>query len=135
MRDKDGYVHCKYLDDLGIPLQNQHTNFSNNKDRRWKRWKKERKVYGFDSRETWNLDKMLVEWIYTHFKMYKELTIVNLKFHKFDYNGEKITQEEAIDIILEACENCLISDNDLLDESLPEEIYTLIGRVMPAMWW
>ena len=76
---------------------------------------------------------MFVEWIYTRFKMYKEIggQVINLSFHKFDYNDKKITQEEAIDIILEACEHCLIS----LDDSLPEEIYILIGRVMPEMWW
>lgn len=137
MRDKKGYVHCKYLDDLEIPLQNQHTNFLGKEDKRWKRWKKQRKKYGFDDRETWNLDQMFVEWIYTRFKMYKEIggQVIDLSFHKFDYNGKKITQEEAIDIILEACEHCLISNNDLLDNSLPEEIYILIGRVMPAMWW
>ena len=55
---------CKYLDDLGIPINEYGTNFMSNDDPREKGWSKERKEYGFDNRETWNLDRIFIEWIY-----------------------------------------------------------------------
>ena len=132
--DKNGYVHCKYLDELGIPLKKQHTNFCDKTDDRWNRWKKQRKKYGFDDRETWNLDQMFVEWIYTRFKMYKEIggKIVDLSYHKFQYKDREVTQEQAIDIIIEACKNYLL---EIETEILSPEIYKLLGEIMPAMWW
>ena len=133
--DKNGYVHCKYLDELGIPLTKQHTNFCDKTDDRWNRWKKQRKKYGFDDRETWNLDRMFVEWIYTRFKMYKEIggKIVNLSYHKFQYKDREVTQEQAIDIIIEACKNYLLEIET--EDALSPEIYKLLGEIMPAMWW
>lgn len=135
MMDKNGYVHCKYLDELGIPLTEQHTNFCSKKDKRWKEWKKQQRDYGFDDRETWNLDKMFVEWIYTRFRMYKEIggKIVNLSYHKFQYKEREVTQEQAIDIIIEACKNYLLEIET--EDALSPEIYKLLGEIMPAMWW
>lgn len=139
MRDKKGYVHCRYLDELEIPLEQQNTNYCNKNDERWEKWKKQRKEYGFDERETWNLDHTFVEWIYTRFKMYKEIggKIVNLSYHKFQYKDREVTQEQAIDIIIEACKNYLleIETEDAFCHILSPEIYKLLGEIMPAMWW
>ena len=41
-----------------------------------------RKEYGFDGRETWNLDKIFIEWIYTRVKYYKEHTCADMDFYK-----------------------------------------------------
>ena len=145
MRDKKGYVHCRYLDELEIPLEQQNTNYCNKNDERWEKWKKQRKEYGFDERETWNLDHMFVEWIYTRFKMYKEIggEMVDLTYHHFTYEDKEITQEEAIDIIIKACEKFLIGydhgvkveTEEIYYTKLPPEIYKLLGEIMPAMWW
>lgn len=134
IRDKNGYVHCKYLDQLGIPLTKQNTNFCDKKDKRWKDWKKQQKEYGFDERETWNLDYMFVEWIYTRFRMFKEIggETVDLTYHKFKYKDIEITQKEAIDYILIACDQYL-TDDDV--HNLPPEIYKLLEEIMPCMWW
>ena len=82
---KEGYQRNKYLDDLGISIEKYGTNFCDKKDSRWKKWKKERKKYGFDARECWNLDSIFVEWIYSHFMKYKEDCNVDLTVHKFEY--------------------------------------------------
>ena len=134
IRDKNGYVHCKYLDQLGIPLTEQNTNFCDKKDKRWKDWEKQQKEYGFDERETWILEHMFVEWIYTRFRMYKEFggEITDLTFYKFQYGDKQVTQEEAIDIVTTACEQYLVSEEST---NLPPEIYKLLGKIMPYMWW
>lgn len=138
MRDEKGYKHCKYLDDLGIPVTRYGGNYTDNTDSRWGFWENQRKQYGFDERETWSLDWALTEWIYTRFKMYKEFAgdIVDLNWHKFDYEGKQITQGEAINTIIKACEKVLKSDGVWDDDgTLPKNIYVLLGEIMPAMWW
>ena len=132
MTDK-GLVLCKYFDDLNIPTTEYGTNFCDNTDKRWDKWMKEREVYGFDSRETWNIDQLLIEWIYTHFKMFKERANIELDYHKVKFNDEEITQEQAIDIILAECERFILSND--IDSVFDKKVWKLIGKILPAMWW
>lgn len=132
MTDK-GLVLCKYLDDLNIPTTEYGTNFCDNTDKRWSKWMEEREVYGFDSRETWNIDRLLIEWIYTHFKMFKERANIELDYHKVKFNDEEITQEQAIDIILAECERFILSND--IDSVFDKKVWKLIGKILPAMWW
>lgn len=127
---------CKYLDDLGIPINEYGTNFMSDDDSRQKSWTKEREKYGFDNRETWNLDRMFVEWIYTRVMMYKEYTIVNTSFHKISYKDTEITQGQAIDMVLSLAKQCLLNSNDdkLFYDNL-REICDLWKEVLPYMWW
>ena len=131
--DKLGMVHCKYLDDLGLKVADYGTNFCDNTDKRWSKWMEEREVYGFDSRETWNIDRLLIEWIYTHFKMFKERANIELDYHKVKFNDEEITQEQAIDIILAECERFILSND--IDSVFDKKVWKLIGKILPAMWW
>jgi len=128
-----GLVLCKYLDDLNIPTTEYGTNFCDNTDKRWSKWMEEREVYGFDSRETWNIDRLLIEWIYTHFKMFKERANIELDYHKVKFNDEEITQEQAIDIILAECERFILSND--IDSVFDKKVWKLIGKILPAMWW
>lgn len=50
-----------------------------------KKQKKQRKKYGFDNRECFNLDTEFELWLYAHLKMYLHdaKKIVDLDFHKF----------------------------------------------------
>lgn len=131
-------IKFKYLDELGIPIDHYFTNFMGDDDPREERWAKQREEYGFDDRETWNLDKIMIEWIYTRFKMYLEIggEVVDLNFTEvlFPYKDKELTQKEAIEIVLDKAEEVLIND---LDSSLfyTDEIMLLLGRLMPAMWW
>lgn len=117
---------CKYLDDLGIPINEYGTNFMSDDDSRQKSWTKEREKYGFDNRETWNLDRM----------MYKEYTIVNTSFHKIPYKDAEITQGQAIGMVLSLAKQCLLNSNDdkLFYDNL-REICDLWKEVLPYMWW
>lgn len=133
---KEGYQKNKYLDDLGIPIIEYGTNFCNRSDKRWKKWRREREEYGFDERECWNLDTTFVEWLYSHFMKYAEDSrkVVNLEYLKFEYQGNLITQAEAINTVCEACKEYLTSD--FLDRTfLSKDIMMLITDLMPAMWW
>lgn len=133
MTDK-GLVLCKYFDDLNIPTTEYGTNFCDNTDERWSKWMEEREVYGFDSRETWNIDWLLIEWIYTHFKMFKERADIDLEYYKLKLDDEEVTQLEAINLIIAECER-LILDKDDTKNRFNKKIWNLIGDILPAMWW
>lgn len=79
--------HHKYLNDLGIESTTAciFNTFEKDKDRD-KRFKKQRKKYGFDERETWSLDYTLATWLYSHLMMYLEIggKMVDLEFNHFD---------------------------------------------------
>lgn len=127
---------CKYLDDLGIPINEYGTNFMSDDDPRKEDWSKERKEYGFDNRETWNLDRIFIEWIYTRVMMYKEYTIVATSFHKITYKGNEITQGQAMDKILELAKEILLDmDNNKLFYNNSREICDIWKEVLPYMWW
>lgn len=127
---------CKYLDDLGLKIEEYGTNFMPDDDPREENWSKERKEYGFDNRETWNLDRIFVEWIYTRVMMYKEYSCVDTSFHRISYKDSTITQGEAIDKILELSKEILLDmDNDELCYENSREICDLWKEVLPCMWW
>ena len=127
---------CKYLDDLGLKIENYGTNFISDNDPRKKVWKKERKKYGFDSRETWNLDRIFIEWIYTRVKYYKEHNCIDMSFYKFKYKDSMITKDEVIDKILELAKEILLDiNNSELFVKNSEEICDLWKEVLPYMWW
>lgn len=126
----------KYLDDLGIKQKNYGTNFCAEDDSRYSYWKEEQEMYGFDSRETWCLDRIFIEWLYSHCMMYKEYAGVDLTYHKFEYNGKTYTQIEAIDYIIE-CTKAYLIDNNAFDDTykkVQDAIY-LWAEILPAMWW
>lgn len=129
----------KYLDDLGIPITEYGTNFIGDNDERNKEWEKEREEYGFDNRETWCLDRILAEWMYSRFMMYKEVTIVNLDYHKYNIDGKEWTQRECIDKIIEntkfyLCNETYAPDSTEVYEKLSEAI-KIMSEVIFDMWW
>lgn len=131
---------CKYLEDLGIPTNEYGTNFTTDEDPRKNIWLKERELYGFDNRETWSLDKIFIEWIYTRLMMYKEVSIIDTSYHKVPYRGKEITQEEAIDKILDYAKEILLTgthdeDSDSISYKYAREICDLWKEILPLMWW
>jgi hypothetical protein len=127
---------CKYLDDLNIPIDKYGTNFMPDDDWRAEPWAKEREEYGFDNRETWNLDRIFIEWIYTRVMMYKEYSVVDMNYHKIKYKDTEITQGEAIDKILELAKEILLDvDNGEMFYDNSREICDIWKEVLPCMWW
>lgn len=133
---------CKYLDDLGLEIEKYGTNFIDDNDKRKDNWEKQRETYGFDERETWNLNEIFIQWIYTRVMMYKEVSYVELNYHKIKYKDKEITQGEAIDKLLELAKEILQNDFYSLDNKVVEMIYNnsreicdLWKEIMPLMWW
>ena len=128
---------CKYLDDLGLKIEDYGTNFISDSDSREADWSKEREDYGFDNRETWNLDRIFIEWIYTRVMMYKEHSCIDTGYHKIPYQKETITQGQAIDKIMDLAKQILLDtdDDDELCYENSREICDLWKEVLPYMWW
>ena len=130
----------KYLDDLGFKPTEYGTNYLLNDDRQ-DRWAKEREMYGFDERETWNLCSLFVEWLYSHCMMYKEINCVDLSYHKIEYNGVEYTQEEALDLIVKYSKDYLFMDKRFIingEENISENMALAIhlwAELFPLMWW
>lgn len=142
----------KYLDDLNISIDKYGTNFTSDKDERNEIWNKQREIYGFDSRECWNLDQIFIQWLYSHLMMYLEYVtgIINLEYHKFVFDGKEYTQKEAIEFIIERLKDSLVHDytdkysNLSVDERIKkeEEIYDGVydairmwAEIFGTCWW
>ena len=128
----------KYLDDIGEDYSWVWKPEGSERD---ELFEKEREIYGFDSRETWNLDCVFYMWLYERLKMYKEYAgeIVNLDFHKFVYKEKEYTQLELINMMIERLES-YFKKEDLFVSSEEEyesikEIGEIWALVLPAMWW
>lgn len=134
---------CKYLDDLGLDIEQYGTNFTQGDDEKNKKWEEERKEYGFDSRETWCLDRIFIEWIYTRVMMFKERNNINTDINKFTYKGEVMTQTEGIDKILELSKQILLKKDEIYtnadDYNLflenSREICDIWKEILPHMGW
>ena len=132
----------KYLDNLGIAPEHYGTNFCNF-DKRVPYWKKERKLYGFDSRETWNLDRTFIEWLYSHCMMFKEhaIQVIDLKQPVFLHNNVPYTLIEAIDYIIDATKKWLLDTEFNVENSYDKryekvkDAVHLWAEILPAMWW
>ena len=91
-------------------------------------------LYGCDT--DWNLNTEFIHWVNYWFKEYKKNTIADLTFHKFEYNGILLTQEQVIDRIIELTDQFIKADDWLeVKEETIDEIFTLFRLVFPAMWW
>lgn len=103
-------------------------------------WKYQRAIYGFDDRETWGLDTCFYAWLYEHIKMYLDRAskVVNLDYHKFEYNEETYTQKELLEQICEIIEYYFSDSFDDWNEEDLEYVHNIEKMwvvVMPAMWW
>ena len=125
----------KYLEDIGItdgPYNWRGDSF---------KWRHERQVYGFDSRECWNLDYTFYLWLYERLMKYLEDAepVVDLTWTKVEYNGKIYTQRELIDMMLERLKRFLTDEdfNDYEEENFKwlHEIEKIWAVILPAMWW
>ena len=138
---KKGYTKCKYLENIGVTPEKYGTNFCDKSDKRWKEWKKQRKKYGFDERETWCLDHIFYEWLYSRLTMYKKKAskIVDLTYYKFEYTPsdssetQVITQIEAIDIIRNEAKRVILDEDDTA--VFDKNIMLLFYDILPVLWW
>ena len=127
----------KFLDDIGVTNRPETMLPA---DKRQAQWQQERDTYGFDERETWNLQYSFYLWLYERLKMYLLTAGVNidLNHHRFVYNETSYTQQQMIDMMLERLEfyfSDKYQSNDQEQWPYIEEIAKLWATVLPAMWW
>ena len=135
-------IHNKYLEDIGLRVEQITSNVCGDNDDRKSRWDKQQELYGFDERETWALQTTFVEWLYSHLKMYLDIggKVVDLDFYTFEYKSEQYTQRKCIEIILSACEKFLKAEDPFWDDddSIVRDMMDaikLFADMFPAMWW
>lgn len=129
----------KYLEDCGMDRSEIVRNWNEDiNDPRLEEWEYQRSIYGFDERETWNMDTAFVEWLLERTLMYKEKTIADLTYHKYSWDGRIITQEEAIDILIEKCKFYLLDPETFHwkeEVKVWKDIASLWGLIGLNMWW
>lgn len=80
-------------------------------DSRKESWKEERETYGFDSRDTWNLDSTMAELLYERLKMFNEVNIIDTDYHTIEINSVEMSMQEAIDELLKSLKLRLTDEN------------------------
>lgn len=108
------------MDDLGIKIENYGSNFV--KEKKFQRFI-ERRKYGFDSRQTINMDLTFAEWIYSRLMMLLEQTDDDLTFQSIEFEGVHYTIEQAIHRILKAAQEYLyfFEVEEMEEETVEEE--------------
>lgn len=132
----------KYLKELGVAsVDDDGIFFGMDEEKinsRKEVWDKQIEEYGFCDRETWELFHTFMEWLYEHVKMFLDVNIIDLDFHKFEYKGEQYTQQQMIDMLLENLEALLkISDPDFEPKywECYNNVLDIWKIIAPAMWW
>lgn len=122
----------KYLDDLNVT---DRPDLWCPKDKRRFKWKKDRKIYSFDSRELWDLEYTFYCWLYERLKMFIERASVNLESHTFEYKGETLPQKKCIDKMLEGLEIVLTKEVYTEEENTKvKDIVPIWALVIHYMW-
>lgn len=113
-------------------------------DRRNAAWEEQREYCGgFDERVTWNLNKFIVEQLFTWLEMYLDNAdgFVDLTFYKFDINGKEMTERQAILTVIDDLGFWLNwNDYGLGDapedcQAKLEEAFYILGKIFPVLWW
>lgn len=110
----------------------------------------QRQEYGFDERETWDLDITTILWLYSHLKRFKEwnshlndfygknahMYEVEVLNENKELETKNLSYGQIIDIILDYFDKFL-ADDDLLRED--EYLYAsqgmkLYGIILPSLW-
>lgn len=91
----------KYLKEAGFDEDLWKDTLPKEDDRR-PEWAKQRKEYSMDERDTWNLGKLSLTWLYEHIKMYLDFSDIdyidlNWKWHNFKISEtETLNQKELL---------------------------------------
>ena len=104
----------------------------------------QRRIRGWSDDETWNLDYEFIKWVNSRFKKYKEKAskIVDLEFHRFEYEGKEYTQLQLIDRVIELTDEMLTDEYwDLIHtdaerlEKIKDEVFDIFKLIYGVMWW
>ena len=127
-------MKCEYLYEKEIGVDpNKYWWKEMGDDNRQSQWKLEKQKYGFDERETWDLDRVFLTWIYPRLKMFREVN---------NCHPAKMTMEEWNKILDEMIEGfgCSLKDNhataddSVISEKLQKSL-KLFAEYFNDLWW
>ena len=126
----------RYIREI-IDLEKTPYGWSENTGRDSK-WREQRRIYGFDERETWSLDATFFYWLYERVKMYNEVNIVDTEsdFNKIRFKDKEFTLQNCIDFLLEKCKIIILNQgmSDSIIE-LEKEVLDLWRECYRLFWW
>lgn len=127
----------KYLEELGLKKKDYGVNWISRRDGRLRYFNYEKEMYGFCSAETWNMDRIFCEWLYSHCKMYLEITKdkVDLEFYSVEIDGEEVTQLECIKRIIKLTGEALTRPDEAVATDRLREAILIWAEAFPLMWW
>lgn len=101
-------------------------------DCREDKWKEFREKYGFDIRDTWNLNTVLMIFIFERVSAYNEFNCVDTTFHKREYDGVEITFQDALDRIIAGSRLYNMKD---IEDKLVKDVLPLFNLFLDCFWW
>lgn len=130
----------KYLEDVGVSIENTPYGFGGKEDPRNEDWKGEREVYGFDNRETWCMDFAFYCWLYERLMMFNEVNIIDTEYHKVKVLDKELTQQQCIDEMIEGCKIFITHDDFYYDANEEEKkkvknVLEIWKECISLMWW
>lgn len=88
-------------------------------------------------KETWAMDEYFIDWLEERLPVYLKGAgrVVNLSYHKFEYQGKEYTQQEIVERMI--ADIAAIRAKELYEDTsvLKKEVAELWAVVLPAMWW
>ena len=128
-------MNHKYLYDI-LPKGKTPYDFEFDDEIRNQKWEKERLEYGFDERETWNLDFTFFCWLYEHLKRYEEVSPVDLNCKIVKVNNEEKNLGEWIDIMINNAEALILLDMYSEENiKLAEFTIEIFKQTIFYLWW
>lgn len=126
-----------YLDKAGAiyrPDQTRPKHFRT----RLRHWK-QRRLYGFDDRETWDLDKTFYNWLYERLMMFRDAAKADMeKIRLYTYKENEYTTAQLMDFLLICLRVAITKDYDLCSPEEREqidEIPKVWAIIIREMWW
>lgn len=128
----------KYIDNISPEPYRTDTVRCKHLRTRLKYWW-QRRVYGFDERETRDLDKTFYTWLYEHLMMYRDVTYVGLSQSRpHEWKGGTYTTEDLLNILIEYLTVAMTKDYEFCTEKEREQIDdipVIWGIIIKEMWW
>lgn len=127
--------YSKYFKDLGIKRKYIPDGWNRNDDRH-PEWRKERRVYGLDERETWGLDYTTALFLYSRLMYFKECSWAIVLSNNYYVEKYDLMYSQCINLVLDNLEIHLNQNIDDTDKNnclkTAIEIY---GEIIYGLWW
>lgn len=94
-------------------------------------------------RETWSLDSSVTNYLYIHLLAYRRYAgpVINLAYHRFDYENNNYGLDELIDLMIELCVKMQsIQDSYKAEDMIAyrdycKQLCDILGMTLPYLWW